>query len=303
MDVNKQLKYDMKARGKLIKGLIEDLQYDAIERGINVDSEVANLLNIWENDKDNARRIANIKQPVTETLMEVPTRFSSIVDDCGKNNDWYTYDQLGTGLAGTVYTVCWVDDCEYVLKKQPTGKRETALRNILETYVEVDSFRHEVKALIDLQGWKHIPRIYAAWTCGDWGYIVMEKLDTYYEEGERSTEIAVRVEKVLTELYLMKWIHSDAHRGNVMCRGNGDIVLIDYGRARKFKDSNDISFSDDHPWTILTGKRITPSEMFDVQISNMKQVFSYFVPNAIEDMYNVKEFPDTGGLPNINDMV
>ena len=70
-----------------------------------------------------------------------------------------------------------------------------------------------------------------------------------------------------------------------------------------FKDSNDISFSDDHPWTILTGKRITPSEMFDVQISNMKQVFSYFVPNAIEDMYNVKEFPDTGGLPNINDMV
>ena len=206
----------------------------------------------------------------------LPDSFMDIAEECSNNgfNRWIVdehKDKIGVGITGTAYTGCLGEnDCEYVVKVQPTGAREKWLRTHSDEYIEHDSYRHEMEALIDLQGWKHAPKLYAAWTCGDNAFFVMEKLEIY--KSMKTLTTYRKVVAIMKELYKKKWIHTDVHLGNIMCRTNGDIVLIDYGRARKFKNRNDTKFADDHVW-VVGRDEMSPQRMFDIQNENIGASF------------------------------
>jgi serine/threonine protein kinase len=207
----------------------------------------------------------------------IPRAFADIAEDCSNEgfSKWVVNedeDFIGNGVAGSVYYACLgKKDCKYVVKKQSTEAYEKELRETVG-YVEENSYKHEMEALIDLQGWKHAPKIYAAWTCGENAYFVMEKLKSCMSE-QSPAKLYKKSVVILEKLLLKKWLHTDAHTGNIMCRENGDIVLIDYGRARKFKNMNDTEFMKDHPWFKRNGA-MPISEMYQGQNDALRNSFS-----------------------------
>jgi hypothetical protein len=208
----------------------------------------------------------------------IPKAFADIAVDCSKkDSSKWVYDEerdyIARGVAGSAYYACLgKDDCKYVVKKQAMEPYEAILRRQTE-YEEENSYKHEMEALIDLQGWKHAPKIYAAWTCGTDAYVVMERLNTCDVELMDNERFYKKMVVILEELKSRNWLHTDPHRGNIRCRDNGDIVLIDYGRARKFKNLDDTEFMDDHPW-VKRGGRLPASEMYESQSALLRRAFS-----------------------------
>jgi serine/threonine protein kinase len=145
-----------------------------------------------------------------------PTKFMRIAEDCLLEGTYDKQERIGFGEAGTVHKVCKLGKCDYVLKEQNADQQ----------------FKNEVEALYDLQGWKHTPKVYAAWTCHGKGYIVQELL---YKCNLSARDIYTQLKnKVLPELWDRSWVFIDIHDGNIMCRKDGTIVLLDYGWACKF---------------------------------------------------------------------
>lgn len=145
----------------------------------------------------------------------IPTSFLHIVEDCSKNNIWKKTDQLGFGTAGSIYIACKaINDCEYAIKIQKQNK---------EYYTEID-------ALLSLQHTNAVPKVFAAWTCEDFGYFVMEKL---YPCTHNDNFMWKEVGKKLNIIQDAGYLHLDIHKGNVMCNKDGQVVLIDFGYAVK----------------------------------------------------------------------
>jgi len=270
------------------------------------------------------------KNATSDSEIEIiPKRFQDVVVNCNNKGfgNWSVKDEINSGQFGTAFTGCKTkDDCEYVIKRQPIGDLEAKI-NKKNNVKDVDSYYHEVKALIDLQGWKHAPKLYAAWTCKDYGYFVIEKLYSCYSIYEGETDRVIKdaekrkingdkvsvddlngitfekkIVPIVQELFGKKWVHTDVHKGNILCRKNGDVVLIDYGRARKFKNKEDTDFAKDHPWLIGKNKNYTPEQMYNAQIKVMERggIPGLFTDGEIVDYSSDNEYSNSMTLESSN---
>ena len=171
------------------------------------------------------------KKDVKPVGIGIPTNFLSIVEDCAQNDDiWKKTDKLvGTGKAGSVYIACKAtDDCEYVIKIQNQNK---------EYYTEIE-------ALLSLQNTNAVPKVFASWTCKNFGYFVMEKLYPCIHHNNNSIWIAVGIK--LDIIRKAGYLQVDIHNGNFMCNKHGQVVLIDFGYAVKRTDQGDKQEYPDH---------------------------------------------------------
>lgn len=152
---------------------------------------------------------------IVSPFKDIPKKFEHITESCEMNKDWTIRKKIGEGSYGSAYITCKAGNCNYVLKKQ----------------VNNENFKNEVKALWELNNWKHSPRIYVAWTCGDKGYIVMDKV---LISKAMAKKIPVsEYKKVIKQLEKRGWIHLDTHIDNVGYgkdnSGNVYPILLDYG--------------------------------------------------------------------------
>ena len=122
-------------------------------------------------------------------------------------------EEIGKGEFGSVYNVCKLNDCEYVMKSQFNNKH----------------FHAEVNALYDLQESNAVPRIYDAWTCDGNGFFVMEKL--YPLNPTSADNLYKAVSNIKNTLNKLDWLQLDPHQGNIMRRRDGQPVMIDFGFA------------------------------------------------------------------------
>ena len=143
----------------------------------------------------------------------IPTNFLPIVEDCTQNNIWKKHKDklLGSGTAGNIYIACKAtDDCEYVIKIQEKNK----------------DYYTEIEALLFLQDTKVVPKVFAAWSCENLGYFVIEKLyRCKYNDNFMWEEVGKKLDIIREAGYL----HVDIHPDNVMCKKDGTVLLIDFG--------------------------------------------------------------------------
>ena len=173
-------------------------------------------------------KIANVDDPVVIPVGPgIPDEFMPIVDNCRSNDLWKRGKILGAGKYGSTYTACKVShpkQCDYVLKIQ---------KDSIE-------FRNEVDALVALKHTGVVIKIYAAWTCNGEGFIILEKAmqcnkpSTAENKRKHYNDIVSALNIIDDE----GWLHIDMHSGNVMCRKDGSIVLIDFGWAVKRGEVN-----------------------------------------------------------------
>ena len=143
----------------------------------------------------------------------IPASFRQVAEDCAKNEIWKKGEKLGSGQYGSVYVGCRVKNCDYAIKVAKIDQ----------------SFFVEVEALVQLQGVKGIPKLHAAWTCKNKGYLVIDKLEKCSISLQQKYD---KLKKVLENAEKKGWLHVDTHTGNAMCKGT-DIYLIDWGWAVK----------------------------------------------------------------------
>jgi hypothetical protein len=148
----------------------------------------------------------------------IPTSFRDIAEDCAQNNHiwkWEETDKIGSGGYGSVYTTCKGMDCDYVVKVQQKN----------------ENYYTEIEALLSLQHTKAVPKVFAAWTCENVGYFVMEKL---YPCEHDNKFMWKEVRKKLNIIKDQGYLHFDiSRRSNVMCKKDGEVLLIDFGLSIK----------------------------------------------------------------------
>jgi hypothetical protein len=185
----------------------------------------------------------------------VPDNFVNLPDDCEINKVWKQKDELGRGQFGVAYIACKSDDdCDYVLKVQELN----------------DDFYTEVRCLEDFKNTKGIvPKLYAAWTCDNRGYFVIEKLDKCPADklvnSEKNYE---EVSKLLKRMKEKGWLHVDTHPGNVMCK-DGKMIMIDFGWAVKKGKKN----YPDHPLSRRLGQPMNWQALEIAQELNAEKFF------------------------------
>jgi fructosamine-3-kinase len=144
----------------------------------------------------------------------IPSKFFPVVEDCDLIKNWKKIRKVGKGEYGTVFLVsCQIENSEYALKIQKNDK----------------SFLTEVQALSELQKTNTVPKIFAAWTCKNQGFIIIEKLKEFQYSKLSHDQIWRKVGESLEKIKNAGWLHIDTHDENVMCTMNGDIVIIDFG--------------------------------------------------------------------------
>jgi serine/threonine protein kinase len=172
---------------------------------------------------------------------ESPPRFHGVVRKA-RDRRWVKKHLIGEGGYGQVYVICWYDDCEYVVKVQP----------------EDPEFYNEVKFLNFLKYYIFTPVIYDAWVNDGKGYLVMNKMDkttNKLSKRQKHTEL----KQILKRLHKNKIVFFDLHPGNVMYKG-GDVRLIDWGLAYRFKNSGEeiehLHSRDYGPFNLAKGKKL-----------------------------------------------
>jgi uncharacterized protein (DUF1810 family) len=188
----------------------------------------------------------------------IPKNFLNIVEDCTKNNIWKKDKLLGSGKAGSVYIACKAtDDCEYVIKIQKQNKQ----------------YYTEIEALLSLQHTKAVPIVFAAWTCENFGYFVMEKLYPCIHHNNNSMWIAVGIK--LDIIRKAGYLQVDIHNGNVMCNKQGQVVLIDFGYAVKRTEQGD---KQEYPDNMVSENYGLPLSWEYLEILQENNNNSYFNP-------------------------
>lgn len=170
-------------------------------------------------------RCKKIPSPVNEMsprkskgvkMSGAPAHISKILSACQLIKVWKKHKKLGKGADGITYQVCRGKECDYVMKIQKDDYE----------------FRNEVKIMRKLKGFKHAPVMTATWICKGKGYILMENLTKL--KGTK-TEIYNKVKDALRLLNARNIAFPDCHKGNVMMRSDGTVVLIDFGWAAYFR--------------------------------------------------------------------
>jgi len=101
----------------------------------------------------------------------IPSLFIQLAEDCEQNKIWKKSTLIGKGTVGNAYIACNARNCDYILKIQKLNHE----------------FFTEVSAILELQKYNIVPKIFAAWTCKGKGYFVIEKLKPY-EKCQLTTE-------------------------------------------------------------------------------------------------------------------
>ena len=188
----------------------------------------------------------------------IPINFLDIAEDCSVNKIWKKDRLLGSGKSGSVYIACKArDDCEYVVKIQKQNK---------EYYTEIE-------ALLSLQHTNAVPKVFAAWTCENDGYFVMEKLYTCTQHNQIFMWKAVDIK--LDIIRKAGYLQVDIHKENVMCNKQGEVVLIDFGYAVKRTKQGDKQEYPENKLSETYGIPLTWEYLEIVQENNHN---SYFNP-------------------------
>ena len=199
--------------------------------------------------KKNSKQVSSKKENEPSNVKSVgpgiPKKFLPIVEDCSKNEKTWIKKKKAKTIDKfylSVYQACYLesDDCEYMIKKQNDYSVE---------------FQTEVEAYQDLQNTGAVPKIYAAWTCNDKGYIVMEKLEEFKPKNAISLMKKYREYKKLLEKIKEKgWLHVDSHKGNIMLNSKNKLVLIDFGWAVKQRENGEDTIIENHDNHYFVGK-------------------------------------------------
>jgi len=185
----------------------------------------------------------------------IPTSFLPIVEDCTQNKKWKKDKMLGSGKFGMVYVTCKNDDCEYVIKIQK----------------ETNDYYAEIESLLSLQHTKVVPIVFAAWTCENIGYFVIEKL---YRCKYNDSIMWEQVGKQLDIIREAGYLHVDIHKNNVMCTKDGKVVIIDFGYAVKRTDQGDKQEYPENPISKAVGIPVTWKYLEILQKYNHNRKFN-----------------------------
>jgi len=221
------------------------------------------LLNLYTNYKHD---INSGKIQKTYPKVEVPKILKNnyIYDNCDQKN-WVKEEFISKGINGSVFVACRDNNCKYVMKIQEAGF----------------SFNNEVQSLIELQNTGLSPKIYAAWTCKNQGFIVMERLYKCFNINR--TTIYNQVSNILEKFNKLGWLIVDLHYGNFMCRENGELVLIDFGWAVKRGPMGNYELYTKHPVLKIYGRyRISWAELELIQSYLLQTGFN---PNEKDERY------------------
>lgn len=174
----------------------------------------------------------------------------------------------GSGQYGATFMACHLGQCDYVLKIQMAD----------------DSFKREVYALYDLNGWEYSPAVYDAWTCSGVGFIVLEKMQSLKNCVGRlsKADIALQINTMIKELREKEWFHIDIKAGNTMCK-NGHLALIDFGMAVKIPKG---------PLKYVLGRHPTVSNpKKPLKREDLLEVEDEFIGDTINAIYDIVSKP------------
>ena len=159
------------------------------------------------------------RSPFKAQIPKQPSKaIKDILDKCSITKFWKQNRKkvLALGSVGVVYQVCsTTDNCNYILKEQNLD----------------DEFFREVSILKRLKGWEHSPKVYDIWKCKGKGYIMEEMLIPYKY---KKVDMLRKLQDILVELHEKGISFPDCHKGNIMMRNDGTIVLIDFGWSEYF---------------------------------------------------------------------
>ena len=133
--------------------------------------------------------------------------------------------KLGSGAAGSTYSLCKMNDCPFVVKEQKINNKHEKMY-----------FNNEVRALTKLKGktithkgdtWRFVPQIERYGICEDKYFIIMNQLF----KPKKSKEFVEKVTAVINRSLDLGCAHVDTHDGNVMADKDNNPVLIDWGWA------------------------------------------------------------------------
>jgi len=242
---------------KVVQKFLDDYFDSNWESDVGVE-EVATVLIDEYNPSELEVEMETLEQQI-KPLMPIQKKFLSIVEDCTNNDKWPRMNKLGTGSFGSVYKTCYAGECKYALKIQNDNQM----------------FKNEVRALQDLQSIKGIPKLYAAWTCEDMGYLVIDNLDEcnlfagLFPTKSENKKIYNFITKIFNEMKKLDYLYIDIHDNNIMCNTN-EMVLVDFGYSvKKGDDYNNC------PATKLLDKtNITFNDYEKLQLANLNEQYT-----------------------------
>jgi tRNA A-37 threonylcarbamoyl transferase component Bud32 len=141
----------------------------------------------------------------------------------------------------------------YLMEKEPTGEQVvvkvlTEVPDVADGKKDFDRFLQEYELISEIRH-PNIVRIHDLGIADDHAFIVME----YFPRGDLKARIAegISLQQALGYLQQMAGalaaihrvgvLHRDLKPGNVMCREDGSIALIDFGLAKRMRMSMDLT--------------------------------------------------------------
>lgn len=179
-----------------------------------------------------------------------------VIADCSASNS-YTYStELGSGVAGVVYSACKVvetkysPDCNYVMK---------IITQLVPEASYADNWAGEVREVLIgyVMGLAGIgPKVYRSWFCYDQGKlqlrIVQERIDgialdqwfkeiyapTYqqYTLNGVNQRLCDEVKSKISAMHDLQVVHGDLYGRNIIVTSAQKVVFIDWGFARSWID-------------------------------------------------------------------
>ena len=220
------------------------------------------------------------KKQIDTCIINDTLDFDCVKDIFNKISREIDLKPAGSGQYGATFMACKLGSCDYVLKIQMAD----------------DSFRREVYALYDLNGWQYSPTIYDAWTCGGVGFMIIEKMESLKTCVIRLSkdEIKTQVDTMIKELREKEWFHIDIKAGNIMCK-QGHLSLIDFGMAVKIPVGPVKYMLNKHP-TVMNDKKPMKRAMIAEFEDEIKG-------DAIDEIYSLVSKPRKQFRKGINAVV
>ncbi len=194
--------------------------------------------------------------------------------ECG--GKWTPLTEIGRGQYGIVYKVCYKEkerDVKFVMKQitlnhdwytsaskdeknevfKPVKNHMDHNDNLVRAADKTKQFKNsqreaiqqEFFVLLSLQHTGITPAIYDYYYCSDTYYIIMEHLEPIASRTidnditfsvRFTVENLIGVKNKLILLYRYDYLHVDAHYRNFVLDQNGEVKIIDFGRAINIKE-------------------------------------------------------------------
>ena len=216
----------------------------------------------------------------------IPKKFLPIVEDCSKNEKTWTKKwnaEVIDKSIFTIYQVCYLesDDCKYTIKKE---------FNIFPTKLKLD-----IEAFKELRSIGATPKIYAAWTCGNYKYFVMEKLKDYSDDIDHKMKRYRDYKKLLEKIKKKGWLYMISNPESIMLNSKNNPVLVNFGNSIKYQENGEIiGKTGGNTWKksekIQTYELINNNNLLITSIDKTKQLPSDYIVECLRDMYyyNIK---------------